>query len=307
MSAGDIASAQLSFEQLASAMPDSAPAQFLYAESLARAGDMDQAREKLTRAIELNAKYLPARIGEIKMLVNAGEVAKAKERLPALRAEFGARPEVLGIEGWFALGTGDFATAADRFSALLESNQDVELKVLYIRSLWGKEDYDKAISLMNRWLEERPDDLVIGMHLAGAYLSRSKDEQARAAYAKVIQHYPDHIPALNNLAWLSRDRDLAQAIAYAERADRLSPNDPAVMDTLGMLLIEKGDKVRGHRLIEGAAERAPKDLEIQVHLAQITADQGGVTEARQLLQNVIDQAGDSPIAAKAKAALEALP
>jgi putative PEP-CTERM system TPR-repeat lipoprotein len=307
MDEGDIASAQLSFKQLTDFMPDSAPAQFLYAESLALSGDMDHASQALKRAIELNAEYLPARVGEIKMLVNNGEVAKAKERLPALRAEFGGRPEVLGIEGWFALGTGDFVTAADRFSSLLENQQDSEIMVLYVRSLWGQKKYDEAIERMQRWLQEQPKDLGVAMHLAGGYLALNREDEARAAYAKVVENYPRHVPALNNLAWLTRNGDITQAVAYAKQAEQLSPNDPAVMDTLGMLLTMQGDKVRGQRLIQNAAERAPDDLDIQVHLAQVLVDQGRVEEAKQVLRKVIEKAGNGHAAASARSALELLP
>ena len=71
------------------------------------------------------------------MLVGKNEVSAAKERLVALRKEFGPRREVLGIEGWFALGTNDFATAADRFGELLKDQRNTELMILYTRSLWG--------------------------------------------------------------------------------------------------------------------------------------------------------------------------
>ena len=79
------------------------------------------------------------------------------------------------------------------------------------------------------------------------------------------------------------------------------------MDTLGTLLTMRGDKVRGQRLITDAAERAPNDPGIQVHYAQVLAERGQAGEARELLQKVIEQAGDGPAAAPAKAALESLP
>ena len=218
MSTGDAVSAQGAFKQWVELEPESARAHFLYGESLARAGNVEGASVELKRTLELDAAYLPARVGEIKMLVSEDEVAAAKERLATLRKEFGPRREVLGIEGWFALGTNDFATAADRFATLLEGRRDTELMVLYVRSLWGQEKHDEAIEKMRGWLKEEPGNEIMGMHLAGAYLSLNREDEARKAYAAVVEHHPENIAALNNLAWLTRKQDLASAIGYAEKA-----------------------------------------------------------------------------------------
>jgi len=304
---GDIASATMTFEQLTKAMPDSAMAHFYYAEALARKGDMKRANEALVRSLELDPKYLPARVGEVKMLVSDNKVEQAKDRLEVLRQDFGERPEVLGIEGWFALGTGDFATASDRFARLLEGNgADEEVMVSYARSLWGEKKYEDAIGKMKAWLQARPDIPHVAMHLAGAYLSLNRESEARDVYAQVVERHPDNYLALNNLAWLSRNSDLASALAYAEKANQLAPTDATIMDTLGSLLIMHGDRERGQRLVADAAKRAPGDLGIQVNYAKVLAEQGRKDEAKQLLQGIVERAGDTPAAASAKAALDAL-
>jgi putative PEP-CTERM system TPR-repeat lipoprotein len=307
MGTGDFVSAQGAFKQWSDLEPESARAHFLYGESLARAGNVNGASAELKRALELDAAYLPARVGEIKMLVSRNDVGAAGERLVALRKEFGPRREVLGIEGWFALGTNDFVTAADRFSTLLEDQRDTELMVLYIRSLWAQKKYDEAIEKMQAWLETDPKDLVVEIHLADAFVSLGRNDEARAAYARVVEQYPDNLPALNNLATLGQEQDLAGSIKYAEHAYKLAPHDPIVMDTLGALLQKGGDRARGERLIQDAARLAPEDAQIQVHFAKVLADNGRTAEAKQVLEKVIDNAGDSRAATAARAALESLP
>ncbi|MBK9470591.1 MAG: tetratricopeptide repeat protein [Gammaproteobacteria bacterium] len=78
------------------------------------------------------------------------------------------------------------------------------------------------------------------------------------------------------------------------------------MDTLGSLLIMQGDRERGQRLVADAAKRAPGDLGIQLNYAKVLADQGRKGEAKQLLQGIVERAGDAPVAVSAKAALDAL-
>ncbi len=145
------------------------------------------------------------------------------------------------------------------------------------------------------------------LDLAEAYLALEREEEARAAFAEIVALYPDHAAALNNLAWLSREKDLAEASAYAERAYHLAPRSPEVMDTLGVLLQRRGDKARGQRLIENAAELAPGDLDIQLHFAQILADQARTDEAKRVLKRVTQEGGDGPAAARARSMLQSLP
>ncbi len=92
------------------------------------------------------------------MLAIEGNVEKAKEALAGLKRDFGDRHEVMGIEGWLALSTGDYATAADRFQAVAKRNQDTALTAMWTRALWAHEKYQEAIEIMQRWLEGQPRD-----------------------------------------------------------------------------------------------------------------------------------------------------
>jgi putative PEP-CTERM system TPR-repeat lipoprotein len=307
MSAGDLASSRRTFQRWTEVAPESVQAHFHYADSLTKSGEIDLARKELERVVQLDPDYVPARVGEIKVLVHAGEMESAKKALGKLRRDFGPRPEVLGIEGWFALGTKDYATAADRFSAIEEQNRDTETTILLVRSLWMQEKHDEAIDVMQTWLKGHPQDVAVLLHLAGAYLTLNKEEEAIPLYARVVEILPNHLSALNNLAWLSRDKDLKQAIGYAERAYQLSPDGPYVLDTYGVLLLKNGDTLRGHRMIQKAAEHLPEDLKIQLHLGRALVQQEQFAEAQSVLSAVVNKASDRQSAQEAKALLESIP
>ncbi len=63
--------------------------------------------------------------------------------------------------------------------------------------------------------------------------------------------------ALNNLAWVAGQLKDPKALEYAERADKLAPGNPAILDTYGMLLVEKGDIARGVEMLQKAIAIAP--------------------------------------------------
>ncbi len=306
MLAGDFRAARVTFENWTKLAPKSAPAHYHYANSLAASGDHAGVRKALESALKLNPRYLPARIGEVKMLVHSKELDKAQKALTKLKQDFGDQTEVLGIEGWFALGTKDYARAEKSFSTVIRRNPDTEIAILLVRSMWLQNKNDAAISFMQDWLKSHPKDLSILLHLAGAYLGMNRNDEARATYSKVVEISPEHVPALNNLAWLSRDKDLKRAMEYAQRAYQLAPKDPYVLDTLGMLTLKNGDLSRATSLLRDANARSPNDAQIQVHLATVLIQQGQRGEARKMLENVKAKATNKTAAEEARKLLEGL-
>jgi predicted Zn-dependent protease len=86
----------------------------------------------------------------------------------------------------------------------------------------------------------------------------------------------------------------------------LAPNAPEVMDTLGMLLLEKDETKRGLRLLRKASDKAPNNPNIRYHFAQALAHSGDKVQARQVLNELLNT--KQPFAEKkeARALLQAL-
>lgn len=307
MLAGDIPAANRDFRQWTDIEPDSARAHFLYSDSLVKSGLPEPAREELERAIQLDPNYLNARIGEIKLLVQMNELKRAKAALAKVKQDFGDQPAVAGIEGWLALGTGDFPTAEKSLSLALGEKPDAELTVLLARALWGQRKHEEALQVLQDWLEDHPQDFQIQLELANGYLALERETEAREAYAQIIKLYPNHVPTLNNLAWLSRGQDLKQAIAYAERAYELAPGEAKVADTLGTLLLKQGNSRRGYDMIQKAAELSPGDPEIQLHYARTLVEQKKFAEARKMLNAVVANHSGSEFSQEADTLLQSLP
>ena len=303
---GDNGGAAVSFEKLTQFAPHSAPARFQYANALSSRGDADHARKVLEQAIKLDPRYLPARVGEIKVLVQFKELDQARKALAKLRQDFGDRVEVLGIEGWFALGTGDFATAEQKLSAAFKKNPDRELLLLTTQAQWAQKKQEPALKAMRDWLKDHPDDMPVHLQLADAYLSMGKEPEAAAAYEQVIKIAPRYVPALNNLAWLSRDKAPKQAMDYAQQAYQLAPKDPFVLDTLGMLTLKEGGVSHATSLLREAAARSPADAQIQVHLATALIQQGRTGEAKKMLEAVMSKSANTPAAQEARKLLDSL-
>jgi Flp pilus assembly protein TadD len=115
---------------------------------------------------------------------------------------------------------------------------------------------------MRRALAVTSGNFVAHAHLGAALLERGRVEEAAAHWRESLRLRPDHLTAVNNLAWLlathpdARQRDPQEALALAERAARLAPGDPAVLDTLGAALAAAGRFAEAERAAHRAAERA---------------------------------------------------
>ena len=59
---------------------------------------------------------------------------------------------------------------------------------------------------------------------------------AARLYQEMLSIQPDMPLVLNNLAWTAQQMKDPKALEYAEQANRLLPNTPGIMDTLGWIL-----------------------------------------------------------------------
>ncbi len=304
---GDNRAAQRSFKRWIAARPDSPQAHFWLANSLAGSGDLKRAGKELEIAIELDAGFLPARLAQVKVLAQQGRNEKAEQALADVKEEFGEKAQVLGVAGWLAMQEQDYASAEALFAKASAQGQDTELTLMWAKALGAQNKPDVAFKLIHSWLEEHPQDITVLLTMAGLYMGMDRPDDARIAYEKVVEIIPRHVFSLNNLAWLNKDRDPNQAISYAERAYQLAPGDPQVQDTLGILLLKRGDTTRGAELVRDAAALAPNNAEIQLHLAEALVQQKKYAEAERLLNTLIESQKDVQIVAEAERLLKSLP
>ncbi len=306
LASGAVDEARETFEGWVRVRPDSRAAQFLLAEALARTGQTEAAHTAIDTAVELDPGYLPARISQIKSLVLRNRHADADKAISRLKVDFGETPETLGIEGWYALATGDHERARQNLTAALSQRTDSGMVQLLFRTLWLQEAYDEALRLLERYITDEPEDLPVLAQYADGLLARDRHADATAVFARILDSHPNHVPALNNLAWLNREGDPKKALEYARRAFELAPEDPYVLDTLGMLLIDRGELEEGLGMVQDAAKQRPGDPEFQLHLAQALAQNNRPSQARSVLTQLLEDNPDSAQATHAKALLTGL-
>ena len=107
------------------------------------------------------------------------------------------------------------------------------------------------------------------MSRAEYQMANGSETDAIASYEAALGRQPDNAIALNNLAWLLRERDQQRAITLAEQARDLAPESPAILDTYGWILHLAGRNEEAKPVLEQALALAPDSEEIKQHLETV--------------------------------------
>ena len=145
-----------------------------------------------------------------------------------------------------------------------------------------------AVSIIESWQDDNPDDLQLDLLLAGLYMRQNDYENAINYYNKVLLNNPDNLVALNNLSWLYIGTSLDRAYELAEKANSLRPNDPGIMDTLGWILIKQGNIEQGQSLLTKALALLPNSPDIRYHYAFSLAQEGNEQAAVNELSRILN-------------------
>lgn len=167
-------------------------------------------------------------------------------------------------------------------------------------------DRSSAIADLEAWVKDHPGDLAAARTLAAGYIEVGKYDTAIAAHEKLIEQLPRDAALLNNLANLYLQKLDPRAKDVAQQAYDLAPNQPATMDTLGWVLVQQGDPVRGLSLLREAEVRAPRQAQVAYHLAVALSKVGQVEEARRKLRQLLAVNAEFENADEARALLSEL-
>ena len=144
-----------------------------------------------------------------------------------------------------------------------------------------------AIKLLNNALEKNPKDLAIHFKLATTYQQQNDSNLAETHYDAILTEQNDNVIALNNLAILYAQKDDPRALDLAKRAYEKAPESAAILDTYGHILLKQNQANTGLTLLEKAALLAPKQNDIQLHLAEAYVNNNNKAKAIAILEPLV--------------------
>ncbi|MGH8682539.1 MAG: XrtA/PEP-CTERM system TPR-repeat protein PrsT [Burkholderiales bacterium] len=260
----------------------------------------------LDKALSSKPDYLPALALQTELDLRKGDVAQAEARAKAIVARNADQAIGYRLLADAALAKKNFPRAIENYRIALakEETTDGALRLIQAHVLAGSTD--AAVRFLESWVRRYPKDLVAMRALADGYLRVGDLPAAKLWYERVLARRVDDPYVLNNLATvLSRQGD-ASALAHAERAHKLAPQDAAIQDTLGWMLVQRGQRDAGLRHLREARLRDPKSPEIRYHLAVALAQAGRSKEARAELEPALQAGATFEEAGEARKLLQTL-
>jgi len=146
-------------------------------------------------------------------------------------------------------------------------------------------ELEPSIEALNRGLQIFEGDRALLYARALTFERLDRVEAAVADLQTLVDEDPEDADALNALGYTLADRteQFERALGYIEKALALSPEQPAILDSMGWVLFRLGRLEEALPYLERAFA-AQEDAEIAAHLAEVLAALGRTAEAKELWQ-----------------------
>lgn len=231
---------------------------------------------------------------QMEVEMRQGNAAKADAALKALMAKHPNRIETAIATASLAMSRAQYPAAIAAYRNALAREENTALALALVRAHLAAGEAAKAAAFLEGWMKKHPGDLLALKALAETQFRAGQLAAARQNYAKVLEIQPDDAEILNNYANLLRQMNDPGAQAAAEKALQLARENPFYADTLGWILVQKGQIDAGVRYLREARLRDPASAEIRYHLAYALTKSGRKTEAREELSAALPGLGRLP-------------
>ncbi|EMJ99881.1 tetratricopeptide repeat protein [Leptospira sp. WS58.C1] len=195
-------------------------------------------------------------------------------------SETGKDPELLYNFAICCSRTGNHKKCVSIIEELLEefpkfSERDNAFRMM-IYSLIRTGDYKTALAKTDERLKLSLDDIIL-LSLKASALEKSGDTKAAIeTHLRILRLRPEQKNSLNSVAYLllegkePKPEELKLAMENIKRALQLDPENPAYLDSFGVLLSKLGKMEEARKAFEKAITKAPNEDIILEHLKKLT-------------------------------------
>ena len=284
--AGESNQAIATYNKLAGMQPLSPLPHLRLAEVHMAAKNKDAAVQSLLKGLEVKPDLLQAQRALILLDLDEKKYPEAVARARTVQKQRPKEGAGYTFEGDINAAQKNWDSAATAYRAGLKAGNSPELAMKLHSALLASGKAVEADKFSATWQRDNAKDASFLFYLGGRALARQDYVGAENNFGAVVKLQPNHAIAYNNLAWVSAKLNKEGAIAYAEKANTLAPNQPEIMDTLAMLLSEKGDYARAAELQNKALALQPKNDSFKLNLARIHLKGGKKDLAKKALDEL---------------------
>ena len=303
LAAGETQAAISTFSQLSGLLPKSPQPLVRQAQAYMAAKRPDDAIRSLRGALAIQPDLASAERDIAAIYVATGRSDEALREAKAVQARHPDQPFGYVLEGEIYAAQKKWGPAVRVYRDAMKKFQLALLVARTHAVMEAAGEGAEADAMTRSWIKGHPKDTVVLAYLAQRDLAAKHYASAVNRLNIALERQPDNPVFLNNLAWAMHELKQPNALKYAERANELAPDNAAIMDTLGWILVESGNGPRGLELLARASDLAPNAYSIRLHFAQALLKAGRKDAARKELEVLAKLDSRLPIQHEAAALL----
>lgn len=211
------------------------------------------------------------------------------------------RSDILVKQGQTESAIELFKSSAKRYPKLGQ-----RFLMVTIESLNKYQHAEQSIRLLNAELLKNPSDAKLLYARAMSYEKLDQLAEMEADLRDILASNPDDASILNTLGYTlaTRSNRFNEAYQLIEKAYQLTPNDPAVIDSIGWIEYLRGNLEPALKYLRRAIKAFP-DHEIAAHLGEVLWALERRDEARNAWRSGLDLRPNSPFVTEAMQRLNA--
>ena len=286
-SVGEFPAARQALQEATRMAEFDASRQVLIGRMQLEARNPDGAAYNVQKALQSQADDLGALALQVEVESSRGDMPKAEAAMKVLTAKHPGSVPALVLAANYAMAKGQYATAVTNYQAVMDREPTTGVAILSARAQLAAGDNAKAVSGLTGWMAKHPSDRVALKALAEVQFAAGQQDAAKKTYTQLLASEPNDAATLSAYAVLLQRLGDASAVGTAEKAVKLAPGAAQYVDTLGWILVQRGDTENGIRYLRDARLRSPGSVETRYHLAFALAKAGRKPEAKTELASAL--------------------
>ena len=270
-----------------------------------KAGDLPGAISTIAETRKIDPSNIGLAAEEIRLLGrrNPDDGIAAAQRLAK---EMPDQPVAQALEGDYLLTLKRQADATAAFKRAFQAQPSLILAERLAQSSIRDNKPAEGLKVLTDWSEAHPADIAPRYALANFVMGQKDWSAAKTRYEGLYKERPTDALVLNNLAVIYQHDADAKALEFAQKAHDAQPQNPAITDTLGWIMVNKDDVPGGLKFLQQASNDLPNDPDVQYHLGFALNRSGKKAEAIPVLKKAIDSGRDFDSKKDAQALLSQL-
>ena len=266
---GDHGQAVTTFGKLIALSPTQPQPHVRQAEAFAAGNDFPAAEKSLRAALAIQPDLLDAQGALVILAIRQKHFDDAVQVAQTVQKQRPKNSPGYILEGLAKVEQRKWDEAAAVYRRGIDHTGSTDLAIKLHAVLLTSTSPAEADRFASDWTRQHPKDVQFLAYLGDSAISKKDFEGAGRQYQAALRVQPDNPSLLNNMAWIEGQLQRDDAIDFAQKANRLAPNQPDVMDTLAVLLGAHNQLPQAVALESKAVAMRPADPKFRLNLAKL--------------------------------------